>query len=106
MSTIEQSAPVPRKPPVPRGAGIEAERVRQRLDGFDAMNSNALRILHQHFGETVTTNELRSIAVLLCHKSSDLKLERNMRRDSRVVVKWYDENMETISGLLQNVTLR
>jgi hypothetical protein len=93
-------------PTVPRGTGNDVERVRRRLAGFDWERSDAWRIIREHFGPTIKSNEIRSIATLLYRKVSGLRLDRDAIRDGRVLLKWYQENLETISGVLQNIDLR
>jgi hypothetical protein len=80
--------------------------VRRRLDGFVVEASDAWRILRERFGETIKTNELRSIADVLCRKSPGLRLDRDAVRDGRVLVKWYEENLGIVAHLLPYVELR
>jgi hypothetical protein len=92
---------------VERGTGDQAKKVLARLDGFDAENCAVVQELRATFSAGVTNEELRSIARLLCEKCpSKLKLDRDARRDGRVLIKWYQENWAFISPLLQNIELR
>jgi hypothetical protein len=63
-------------------------------------------MIQEHFGPTIKSNEIRSIATLLCRKVSGLRLDRDATRDGRVLLKWYQENLATVSGLLQYIDLR
>jgi hypothetical protein len=92
---------------VERGTGDQAKKVLARLDGFDAESCPVMQQLRAIFSAGVTNEELRSIARLLCEKSpSKLKLDRDARRDGRVLIKWYQENWPVISPLLKNIELR
>jgi hypothetical protein len=96
-----------RKPPsVARGTGADAERVRQRLAGFDWETSDAWMVLQEHFGPTIKSNEIRSIANLICRKIPGLRLDRDAIRDGRVLVKWYQENLVKVKEVLQYIDLR
>jgi hypothetical protein len=98
------SSSKPRKSPsVLKGTGAEADRVKRRLRGFDWETSDAWTILREHFGQTIQTNEIRSVARLLCHKLPDLKLDRDADRDGRVLIKWYQENLAIIRENLKYV---
>jgi hypothetical protein len=79
--------------------------VRRRLDGFDWEKSEAWRILREQFGDTLKSNEIRSIAALLCRKIDGLKLDRDATRDGRVLVKWFQENLSVLQPVLKNVGL-
>jgi hypothetical protein len=101
------SSSKPCKPPsVLKGTGNEAKRVQQRLRGFDWETSDAWIILREHFGPTIQTNEIRSVAYLLCSKLPDLKLDRDAARDGRVLIKWYQENLAIVRDNLKYVDFR
>jgi hypothetical protein len=95
-----------KSPAIAKGTGTDAERARDRLGGFDCEKSDTFRLLREHFGETIKTNEIRSIADLLCDKVPGLKLDRLARRDGRVLIKWFEENMTLIRPALDCIDLR
>jgi hypothetical protein len=80
--------------------------VRRRLQGFDWDVSEVWRLLRTHFGETIQSNAIRSIADLLCHKVQGLGLDRDAQRDGRVLIKWCQANRPVIRGLFDLVELR
>ena len=85
--------------------GPEALRVAKRLNGFIVENSRAWRMIVQLFSSGVTHNELSSIAQIICMKTN-LKLDRDAIRDNRVLIKWFDDNWETISEIIPFIQLR
>ena len=89
-----------------RGSGKEAERVRKRLEGFDMDNSRGLKLLREKFSKTVTNAELKSVAALLCKHVPGLKMDRDAVRDNRVLIKWFDENVDQIRPFIHLVHLR
>jgi hypothetical protein len=96
-----------KRPKVERGTGDQAKKVLARLGGFDAESCAVIRELRAIFSAGVTNEELRSIARLLCEKCPNkLRLDRDARRDGRVLIKWYQENWAVLSPLLKNVELR
>jgi hypothetical protein len=105
MSTDEEKAVSRRNIRVTRGTGGDADRVRRRLEGFDWETSEAWRILREQFGDTLKSNEIRSIAAVLCRKINGLKLDRDATRDGRVLVKWFQENLPVLQPALKYVAL-
>ena len=94
------------KPTVKRGSGKEAERVKKRLEGFDLKNSRGMELLMEKFSKTVTNSELKSVANLLCKHIPGLKIDRDAVRDNRVLIKWFDENVDRIRPFMHLVHLR
>jgi hypothetical protein len=91
---------------VPRGEGHDAKRVRDRLAGFDWEACEAWTVLRQTFGRGITTNEIKSIAFIICDHCPPLKVDRDAQRDGRVLIKWFQENLNVVQPQLANVELR
>lgn len=89
---------------VERGKGVEATRVMNRLEGFNREKSKAWIEIKTRFGPGITHNELKSIAVLVGEKTGE-KLDRDATRDSRVLVKWFDERWDKIESIVQKIYL-
>jgi hypothetical protein len=88
-----------------RGAGPEAQRVIERLRGFDLDNSRAWQGITKQFTIGVTHSELKAVAQVVC-SLTQLKLDRDATRDNRVLIKWFDENWEVIEPHLLSFHLR
>jgi hypothetical protein len=95
-----------RKPlQVKRGEGHDAQRVQNRLSGFDAENCSTIQELRTRYGPGVVNHELKRIAKVLCHVIPNLRVDRDASRDGRVLIKWYDENWDRIRPELDNIQL-
>jgi hypothetical protein len=90
---------------LPRGSGPEAQRVVERLTGFDPEGSPAWRQIVEQFTIGVTHAELKSVAQVIC-SITRLKLDRDATRDNRVLVKWFDENWDAIRPHITSLHLR
>lgn len=82
----------------------ESEKIHQRLDGFDASKSEAMKALNYQFSTGATHKELLSIARIICFMTQ-LKLDRLAVRDQRVLIKWFDENWYLISSIIPTIHL-
>jgi hypothetical protein len=101
-------APTTEKPlmkaaPVMRGTGKQALHVLTRLSGFDPENCEAFREIRRIFSVGITHNELESMARVMCLHCPKLALDRDAKRDNRVLIKWYAENWDIIAGLLPQI---
>lgn len=76
----------------PRGTGIDARRTAYRLNGFQPRQSKAYKAIVQRFSKNLVQSDLVMIALILTHHNKDLRLDRDAKRDKRVMFKWFDEN--------------
>lgn len=90
---------------VQRGQGAEAKRVADRLKDFNYENSEIWKILKKKFSSGVTHSELKSVAQV-CSYILEIKIDRDAGRDNRVLIKWFDENWDKISKIIDKVHLR
>ena len=88
-----------------RGTGVDAKRVAERLKGFNYEISNTWQELRKRFSSGVTHSELKSVAQVLCCYTK-LKLDRDAQRDNRVLIKWFDENWETLKDYINKISLK
>jgi hypothetical protein len=91
---------------VARGTGKQAQHVLDRLSGFDPENCLAFREIRRIFSVGITHNELESMARIMCVHCPQLVLDRDAKRDNRVLIKWYSENWDIIMRLLPQIRLR
>lgn len=89
---------------VERGRGVEATRVINRLSGFNREISDAWIEIKSRFGPGITHNELKSVAIIVCERTGE-KLDRDATRDSRVLVKWFDERWNKIESVVKKIHL-
>lgn len=82
----------------------QSEKINQRLNGFDASQSEVMKVLNFQFSTGVTHRELLSIARIIC-TMTQLKLDRLATRDRRVLIKWFDENWYSISMIIPKIQL-
>jgi hypothetical protein len=90
---------------VPRGRGIEAQKVQQRLQGFEPNNCEAWRAIQYQFRSGITHHELRSVAQVICLKTG-LTLDRDAYRDRAVLIKWFSDNWIQVAPILGCMNLR
>ena len=86
-----------------QGQGIEWKKVSNRIRNFDPENSIACIVIRDKLGDGVIHSELRDIAILIA-KIGKLKIDRDAKRDSRVLFKWFDENWDVIEPIFLNMT--
>ena len=82
----------------------ERNRVEKRLENFDNKNSQAWKDIQNYFGPSLSQNELLSIAQVITYHAK-LKLDREAKRRKEVLIKWFDENYNTIKNLLPKIKL-
>ncbi|OHT04682.1 hypothetical protein TRFO_27763 [Tritrichomonas foetus] len=87
-----------------RGQGSEAQRVNNRLNGFNPEESAVWKEIKQRFSSGITHGELKSIATLICSRLN-LKLDRDASRDNRVLIKWFDENWGEIKKIIDQIQI-
>lgn len=85
-----------------RGEGNDAKRVMQRIGDWDLRNSEVYKEINNHFHSGLTQPELLKIGEILAEVTG-LTIDRDAKRDSRVLVKWFDENWEVIKGEMVNI---
>jgi hypothetical protein len=95
----------PRKVRMRRGEGPEAQRVVNRLAGFDLGQSAAWKAIVDQFTIGVTHAELKSIAQVVCGLTR-LQIDQDPTRDNRVLIKWFSENWDAIGPVMQAFHLR
>jgi hypothetical protein len=74
------------------------------VDGFNWQRSTPWNQLIALYGPRLSQEELVSIARLIA-KKLDIKLDRDARRRKPVMIKWFEENWESIEPLLGNIIL-
>ena len=82
----------------------EMERVKRRIQGFNYKSSHAWKMLTAKYGPKLAHEELMSIAELLSAQVN-INLDRDAKRRKAVLVKWFEENWDSIQGYLQYVIL-
>ena len=92
------------KQKITRGTGKEAEKVIKRLNGFNSEGCNAKSQLDLLFSSSTTHQELLSIAEVLCLHTG-LKLTRLDKRNKSVLIKWYQDNWNTVAPFLCKIQL-
>lgn len=85
-------------------SSMERQRIDARLNGFDPKNNPAWYSITQKFGANIKQSELLSIATVLAN-SANIKLDRDAKRRKTVLIKWFEENWNSISHLLNYVVL-
>ena len=84
--------------------GTEASRVKKRLLGFSPEDSPACQWIHRWWPGLVR-RELTAIALVLSWNLSTCPVDRDAKRDGRVLQKWFDENWAIIQPYLEEVHL-
>ena len=82
---------------------IEREHIliKQRLENFDPVNCEASRYLINKFGGLFDQKQLKKIALTLSY-ALNIPLDREATRRKAVMIKWFDENLDTIKPFLDN----
>lgn len=88
-----------------RGTGAEAQKIADRLGGFNPDDSQVLYQLYEYFSSSVTHNELKSVA-MIAGMVTGVPLDRLALRDKRVLVKWFSENWAQLAPVLPFIHLR
>jgi hypothetical protein len=83
--------------------GLEAIRVRNRLAGFKEELSVPAQTLFARFPH-IRRPQLLTMAELICDLTS-LKLGREEKRSSRILVKWFHDNWSDAEPLIRNMEL-
>ena len=87
-----------------RGEGADAQKVIKRIKDFDQETSPACRKIHSRFGRGIIHEELKSLAEFICEKVH-IELDRDAKRDNRVLHKWFQENWEVIEPVIDQIEL-
>lgn len=86
------------------GEGADAHKVIRRLQNFDANASIACKKLNSKFGKGIVHEELKGIAEFICDKIH-ITIDRDAKRDNRVLYKWFDENWESIEPIIDKIEI-
>ena len=89
---------------VKRGQGKAAEKVTKRLRYFDSNESPAFKKISNLFHSGIVRLELKRIAEILS-ENLGLTLDRDAKRDKRVLIKWFDENWSVLSKEIDKITI-
>lgn len=79
----------------------ESEFVREKLSGFEPKNSKAWINLTKRFGTKISQNQLLSIAEVVSTQLN-IGLYREYKRRKEMLIKWFDENYESIWPFIEN----
>ena len=82
----------------------EKKRISERLNGFNPRENNAWKEISRRFGSSIKQPELLSIATILAN-NANIRLDRDAKRRKTVLIKWFQENWDTISPFLDYVVL-
>jgi len=82
----------------------EIDRVRKRTEGFKYQNSKSWVGLCRRYGDRITHDELVSVAEVL-NPYIGIKLDRDAKRRKNVMLKWFEDNWNTIEPWLSYVVL-
>jgi hypothetical protein len=82
----------------------EKQRIANRLQGFNPKDNQIWNALAQKFGTNLKQPELLSIAAVLS-KSANVRLDRDAKRRKSVLLKWFEENWNSICPFLDYVVL-
>lgn len=85
-----------------RGEGADAKRVSSRLENFNQNESIAYQTIIKKFSLGITHKELKRIAEILAINNS-LHLDRDAKRDNRVLIKWFDEHWRILSTEIEKI---
>ena len=75
--------------------------IQQRLRDFDPANCEASRYLVNKFGGLFDQKQLKKIALTLSY-ALNIPLDREATRRKMVMIKWFDENIDTIRPFIDN----
>lgn len=105
-NTTENIEPPKQKPTRKKqGSGNDAKRVSLRLQFFNQNECPAYKKLKNIFFQTgISHPELKRIAEILaenCH----LRLDRDAKRDNRVLIKWFDENWSILDSEIDRIKI-
>lgn len=91
----------------PYGSGYEANAVKRELGNFDARNSQAWDVLVDKFGMEMRLFEIVKIAQILYQRfpMQLTKISRNASRSMPLIIKWYQDNLNTVLPYLNCFTL-
>ena len=82
----------------------DRKKVDDRLYGFDQNSSLIWNEICKKFGSSLSHNELLSIAQVIA-SNSGIKVDRDARRRKEVLIKWFDENAQKITPLLNYIKI-
>lgn len=99
-----EDTPETKRPRTKRGEGEESQKVKKRIANFDVENCRAIKLLKEAYGKGIVHQEVKSLAHVICDVSN-LKLDRDEKRDSKLLIKWFDDNIEVIEPLIKNLSL-
>lgn len=85
-----------------RGAGNDAKRVALRLQSFNIKESLAYKKISSHFKSGISHSELKRVAEILS-ENLNLHLDRDAKRDNRVLIKWFDENWYILESEIEKI---
>lgn len=85
-----------------RGTGRDARRIKDRLNGFQISTSEAYITITQCFSKNITMSDLLIIAKILA-QTFKIHLDRDAKRDKRVLFKWFQEKWEIIRYEIHNI---
>ena len=83
---------------------LERKRIQKRLLGFSTDSSVAYQILTSKFGY-INQKELLHIAEV-CSTETKIRIDRDAKRRKMVLLKWFDENWEQISPVINRISPR
>lgn len=83
---------------------LERKRVDARLNGFVYKESRAWHEITRHYGDGLNQAELLSLAEVLASQIG-IKVDREAKRRKEVLIKWYDENIDTIVDIMPRIKL-
>lgn len=89
-----------------RGGGIEAQRIKERIQNFNYKTSTAYLKLIERFGPKLILPEYVLIAEQVCERISNdypIKLDRTAKRDTKVLMKWFQENWEVAEPIIDRM---
>jgi hypothetical protein len=83
----------------------EKDDLQKTGDAFDWATCPAWSALTEHFGDTVTHREMCSVAWLLVSEFEIPKISRDARRSYPALIRWFQENWESVGPILHKITL-
>lgn len=85
--------------------GKEGRIIEKELQDFDFNNCVAWKALRTQFSSGIRHPELLSIAAILSKNYELPEVPRSGKRSFKCLIKWFNDNWEKISGIIQYVTL-
>lgn len=82
----------------------ERSRIAKRLFGFNPKDNYVVKEISRRFGGLIKHGELVGIAAAIAERAN-LRLDRDAKRRKNVLIRWFDENWETIEPFLDYVVL-